>query len=90
MARLAPLIHKVQRIRGRQVFVSTHSDALLSDTGIDGREVLLLTPAAEGTQVQISSDVAEVRALLESGMAVGEVVLPRTRPTRAHDFSSAV
>ncbi len=88
VAQLAPMISRLQRVRGRQVLVSTHSDALLNEPGIDGREVLLLTPAAEGTQASVASDVVEIRALLESGLSVGEVVLPRTRPPRAHDLST--
>ena len=47
--------------------MSTHSDALLTDQGIDGREVLLLTPAKEGTAVEIASDIADVKPLLEEG-----------------------
>jgi hypothetical protein len=80
VAQLAPLIFRLQRPRKRQVIVSTHSDALLTEKGIDGREVLLLTPKSEGTEVAVASDVADVRALLEAGFSVGEVVLPKTKP----------
>ena len=68
VSQLAVLISKMQRTRRRQVFVSTHSDALLTEPGIDGREVLLLTPAKEGTAVKIASDIDEVRTLLEAGL----------------------
>ncbi|MGH7963776.1 MAG: AAA family ATPase [Candidatus Binatia bacterium] len=83
VSQIAPVISKMQRNRRRQVLVSTHSDALLTEQGIDGREVLLLTPAKEGTDVRVAADIDEVRALLESGFTVGEVVLPRTRPPNA-------
>jgi predicted ATPase len=83
VAQIAPLIYKLQRRRKRQVLVSTHSDALLTERGIDGREVLLLTPAEEGTEVAVAADIAEVRALLKSGLTVGEAVLPRARPAEA-------
>jgi hypothetical protein len=69
------------------VLISTHSDALLTDPGIDGREVLLLTPEKEGTEVCVAADIEDVRTLLESGFTVGEVILPRTRPSRVEQLS---
>ena len=84
---LAPLIYRAQRSRRRQVLISTHSDDLLTEQGIDGREVLLLTPAKEGTEVSVAADIAEVRDLLTAGFTVGEAVLPRTRPERIDQMS---
>ncbi|SFV07260.1 AAA family ATPase [Pseudoduganella namucuonensis] len=75
------LIQRIQRDRKRrrQTLISTHSEALLSNSGIDGRGVLLLEPVAEGTKVR-SINSAEVLAL-RSGLSVAEVILPKTRPT---------
>ncbi len=87
VSQLAPFISRMQRNRRRQILVSTHSDALLTEQGIDGREVLLLTPAREGTEVKVAADIDEVRVLLESGLTVGEVVLPRTKPSGAEQLS---
>ena len=87
VSQLAALISKMQRIQRQQVFISTHSDALLTETGIDGREVLLLTPAKEGTAVKIASDIEEVRALLEAGLTVSEAVLSRAKPEHAEQLS---
>jgi predicted ATPase len=87
VAQLTPLIHRVQRAKRRQVLISTHSDALLTEQGIDGREVLLLTPATEGTRVQVASDIAEIRALLDAGFSVGEAVSSRTRADAATQLS---
>lgn len=83
VAELAPLIHRMQRMRHRQVLVSTHSDALLTEAGIDGREVLVFSAAREGTEVKLASDFDEVRVLLANGFTVGEAVLPRTKPESA-------
>ncbi len=83
VSQLAPLIHRMQRNRARQVLISTHSEALLTEQGIDGREVLLLRPDKEGTAVLVASEIDEVRSLLEAGFTVGEAVLPRTVPARA-------
>ena len=87
VSQLAALISKMQRRRRRQVFVSTHSDALLTDQGIDGREVLLLTPAKEGTAVEIAADIADVKPLLEAGLTVAEAVLSRTKPEHPEQLS---
>jgi len=87
VAQLAPVIHRVQKRRRRQVLISTHSDDLLSEKGIDGREVLMLTPSVEGTEVRVASDVADIRALLEAGFSAGEAVLPRSNPERAEQLS---
>ncbi len=78
--RMAPLIYQTQRERKRQVLISTHSELLLSDGGIDGREVLLLTPGDKGTEVEVASRKRDVSALLEGGLPVGEVVVSRTKP----------
>jgi predicted ATPase len=86
VANLAPLL-KVQKARSRQVLISTHSEALLRDTGIDGREVLLLEPAHEGSRVTVASEIKEARVLLESGLSVAEAVLPRARPSDPQQLS---
>ena len=64
--------------RPKQIIISTHSEALLSNPGIDGRGVLLLEPVKEGTSVRALSE-AELNAL-RTGFSVAEVVLPMTRP----------
>lgn len=87
VSQLAPIVFQTQRNRRRQVLISTHSDALLTEHGIDGNEVLLLTAAKEGTDVRVAADIDEVRILLESGLTVGEVVLPRTRPEGVEQLS---
>lgn len=72
--------------RKRQVIVSTHSEALLSNQGIDGRGVLLLEPGSEGTKVR-SIDKLESDAL-RSGLSIAEVVLPKARPTQLSQLGS--
>ena len=87
VSQLAPLISQMQRIRKRQVFVSTHSDGLLTESGIDGTEVLMLIPAKTETEVKVAWDVKYVRKLLEAGLTVGEVVLSRAGPEHVEQLS---
>ena len=77
VSQLAPSISRLQRSRRSQVLVSTQSNILLIEPGIDGREVLLLIPEKDGTVVNISSDIDYIRALLKAGLTAGEVVLTR-------------
>lgn len=77
VSQLAPSISRLQKSRGSQVLVSTQSDVLLIESGIDGREVLLLIPEKEGTLVKISSDIDYIRAPLKAGLTAGEVVITR-------------
>lgn len=77
--KLAPLMYKINR-KKRQIILSTHSSELLSDGGIGGEEVLLLTPGSEGTNVVLASGDQEIKDLLEGGMTIADAVLPRTVP----------
>jgi len=75
------ILQRLQRHRKtrRQILISTHSDALLSNPGIDGRHVVLLESGPEGSKARtLHGDEA---AALEAGLSVAEVVLPKTRPT---------
>ena len=79
-------MYRLQRQKKRQVIISTHSADLLSDKGIAGEETLLLIPDIEGTRVEVASDVAEVRGLLEAGLSVADAALPRTAPSELRQF----
>jgi predicted ATP-dependent endonuclease of OLD family len=83
--RLLDRIQRDKKRRGRQVVISTHSEALLSNPGIDGRGVLLLEPDAEGTRVR-PVDEKEASSL-KSGLSVAEVVLPKTHPKTVQQLS---
>lgn len=82
VSKLPAVIHRLQRQRKRQVILSTHSADLLSDNGIGGEEVILLTPSVEGTEAKLAADILDVRTLLEGGLTIAEAVLPRTVPPR--------
>lgn len=79
--RIPILIEKLQRKRMQQVFMTTHSYSLLANPGIDGRDVLILEPGTEGTQIRGISE--EEAVLLKSGLSIAEVLLPKTRPESA-------
>jgi predicted ATPase len=69
----------------RQVFITTHSEALLQDKSIDAREVIRLEPTKDGTLAQQTS--AEDLALVSAGYTVAEVLLPKTKPLQVDQLS---
>lgn len=87
VSRLPALIWRLQRVKRRQVFVSSHSAEFFSDRGIKASSVAMLRPrGSEGTGVELASEKEEVRQLLESGMSVADAVLPLTAPERAEQL----
>jgi predicted ATPase len=84
---LPQLFATMQRRTGRQVICSSHSADLLRDEGIGLDEILLLKPHAEGTRVEIATDIAQAAFLVQSGVPLPEVLLPHTRPPRAQQLS---
>jgi len=84
---LPQLFARIQRKRGRQILLSTHSPDLLSDEGIGLDEVILLRPGKEGTEVELAEKIADAQALLEGGSTLAELVLPQTRPSGAEQLA---
>ena len=85
--KLPGLIWRIQNKKKRQIIISTHSSDLLSDKGIGGEEVLLLTPDVEGTKVKQASSVRDVKILLDSGFSISEAALPKTEPKNSNQLS---
>lgn len=71
-------IDKGRKKKVRQIFVTTHSTSLLSDPGVGPHEVLRLAPGREGVVVH-SADEQECK-LMQQGLTVADVMLPKTRP----------
>ncbi len=81
-------IGRERRVR-RQVIISTHSEEMLSDGGIGGEEVLWLEPSMEGTVLKSAVSDKGMLALLESGLSVADVVLPKSAPQGSDQIALA-
>ena len=57
----------------RQVILTTHSADLLCDRGIDGREILYITPDREGAKITHMASDPAMRKSLEAGVMPGEI-----------------
>ena len=82
------LIARAQRRSGRQVIVTTHSMAMLNDTGLGLDEVHQLVPTENGTEIKTAKDNPRVRTLVEKGLNVGEAVMPEVRPSDIDQLST--
>ena len=82
--RLSGLIYRlsvpVRRRRGderhserRQVILTTHSPDLLCDQGIDGWEVICITPGRDGSTVKTMAEDYGMREVLKTGVMPGEI-----------------
>ncbi len=87
VAKLAPLIYRLQRPRRRQVILSTHSAELLSDTGIAAEEVILLDTSGESTRAINLREMPDSYELVRSGFSISEAVLPKTTPEQVDLFA---
>ncbi|MCB1524512.1 MAG: AAA family ATPase, partial [Rhodoblastus sp.] len=82
------LIDRVRRStkrRSRQILISTHSQALLENKGIDPRGVLRLERIGEGTS--ILAPTSEDMQLLTAGLSAAEVLLPKAHPHRSREMA---
>lgn len=70
---------------GRQFFITTHSEALLSNGGIDPRGIVVIRPSDDGSSIRgISNDE---RVALAAGFSAAEAVLPNARRTGQLDLA---
>jgi predicted ATPase len=85
---LPQMIERINRQRKvkRQVIISTHSEEILSDSGIGGDEVLRLEPSDEGTLFKSPMDDPVELEQLRNGLTIADVVLPKSAPTNAHQL----
>ena len=84
---LPQMLARVQRRTGRQIFMSTHSPDLLRDEGIGADETLLFYPKAEGTEVVPAVWDVDILRLLEGGIPLSDIIIPKTRPADAIQLS---
>ncbi len=84
---LPGMFARMQSQSGRQVIVSTHSEALLADQGVGADEVLIVRPAAEGSQIASAHQMKAMKILLESGWSMADVVFPESAPEGAQQLA---
>ena len=72
-------IDKEKKKAARQIFITTHSDALLRDPGVGPQEVLMLVPKDNGVEILETSEGDSV-AMSKGGLTAADILLPKTKP----------
>lgn len=88
VAQLPEFIAKMQRVKKRQILITTHSYDILSNAGIDGSEVILLENSAAGTEAKPISEIEDIRNILQAGLTVADAVIPRTKPSEVENIAN--
>ena len=91
VAKLPGLFAQIDREKkkaARQIFITTHSDALLRDPGVGPREVLRLEPTAKGVEI-VEATEEECQAMRKGGLTAADVLLPKTRPANIDQLEFA-
>lgn len=77
LARIVQRLTQGKSDRSKQVFISTHSKALLSNPGIDSDGIVVVEPSENGSTLRKVSEPE--RIALMAGLSPAEVVLPNAR-----------
>ncbi len=77
---LPAVLHRAATHSGRQIIVSTHSEAMLNDPGIEPREIVQLEATHEATSVRLGSDITILRELAAAGQPFGAELVGMTKP----------
>lgn len=75
--KMALFLHRAAKASGSQVIVTTHSDALLSNNGIDPESILRIEPQKEGSVILSPSD--DDIAGMDSGIPPSSIVFPHVK-----------
>ena len=85
--KLPQLVHHILKSgknAARQVIITTHSEALLSDLSIGAESVIRFVSTAEGTVLRPASE--HEAFMLKSGFSVGQALLPAVKPNLQAEF----
>lgn len=81
--KIPQLIEQVKKLskKSRQIVITTHSEALLSNRGIDGRSIVMLVPSDDGTK--ITGPTTSDLDLMRAGFSPAETMLPKAQRLKA-------
>lgn len=86
---LAAIFHRIARSKKNQgqLLITTHSNELLSDSGISYNEIVMIVPQSEGSNIKNVSEITEIKALLDAGFSPSDAILPSTAPQNVEQMA---
>jgi predicted ATPase len=73
--------------RSKQILVSSHSEDLLADGGVDPSEILVLTATDAGTEAHLASTSPEVKAVAAAAGDIGPLIVSLTKPKQVEQLA---
>ena len=83
---LPTILSRIRSTGGPQVLLTTHATEVLQDPGLGKDEVVLLRPAAEGTEADTAGSIPNVQELLNAGISLADILAPRTAPPEVQEL----
>jgi predicted ATPase len=74
------MIAATARKHGRQMLISTHSEQIMAEGGIDPSEILILEPTEYETRVWVAEEDPQIQAVAKAGGSIAELLVAKTRP----------
>ncbi len=90
VCQIPAILSRVRANGGPQVVVTTHSNEILHDQGLGKDEVVVLIPGADGTETQEAAGIPDIQDLLDSGLSMAEILLPKTQPEMVHELPQRI
>jgi predicted ATPase len=88
VSELPRMFARMQKLSARQIITTTHSSALLDDSGIGLKEVHRIVVDKNGSSVSSIADEPSIVAQVNSGMTISQAVLPLLRPKSIEELSA--
>lgn len=87
VAQMPEFIAGIQRQKGRQVLITTHSFDILSNEGIRASEVLFLENDTEGTKIMNVNKMQDVMNLRDAGFSMADALIKRCEPVGVNNIA---
>lgn len=86
VSKLPAIFSQLTRKKKNQVIISTHSQHLFEEPGIDETEILFFEPSQDGTIVKCINEIDEIEKMLHAGFDLSETVMNKVKSKHADEL----